>query len=66
MADAGRHGDVDTEVLAPQLSGRLEAGVTGPARELLDPTELEIEALREGHVADRQFTVDGPAVGCLE
>ena len=64
-AHAGRHRDVDAEVLAAQLTGRLEAGVARPARELLDAAELEIEPLRAGDVADRQVAVDDPAVaGC--
>ena len=63
--DPGREGEVDPELLAAQLAGRFEPCMARAAGELLDASELEIEALRSGDVADRQLAVDDPAVAAL-
>ena len=57
-ADAGRHREVDAEVLAADLGGGFEAGVAGAAGEGLDAAELDGEDDRPGDVADGQITVD--------
>src|SRR3954449_7611314 len=58
-ADAGRHGEVDAEVLAADLGRGFEAGVAGAAaRDALDTAELHGEDDRAGDVADREIAVD--------
>src|SRR3954447_15218237 len=58
-ADAGRHGEVDAEVLAADLGRGFEAGVAGAAaRDALDTAELHGEDNRAGDVADREIAVD--------
>src|SRR3954453_18583782 len=58
-ADAGRHGEVDAEVLAADLGRAFEAGVAGAAaREALVTAEPHGEDDRAGDVADREIAVD--------